>query len=470
MASKLEQLYAVLPVPLQNVAVSLQGWRFARERYGKIYQKYLDELMRSQWLSHEEFREMQTNQLRSLLKEAVDNVPYYQRALSNISKKIDSISLDSIGEIPILEKFVLRTQTREFTNEQRLKYGYSRVQTSGTSGSPLSIPQDSYSIKHNVAFRSRQFRWAGITGEEINVLLTARLILGNENRPPFWRRNAAERQWLFSLYHISDENLASYVDKIAAIQPVFISGLVSGLYVLARWIRDNGRIGDIRPWAIITAGETVHNFQREEIERAFNSRIFDYYSSSEGAPFITQCPAGRMHINPESGIIEFLRPDGTNAQPGEDAEMVVTSFYQRTVPLIRYRIGDTAAFAENQSCPCGRQMPIVEYVGGRESDTLCSSERGRVGSAAISTVFYKLPSRLKESQIEQVGTDSFVFRYVPQDAPLSEQEKSTIIEEIKNRLGSSIDVDVQIVEEIPKGPNTKSRLIVGLKENRNRQR
>jgi phenylacetate-CoA ligase len=290
------------------------------------------------------------------------------------------------------------------------------------------------------------------------------LILGNENRPPFWRRNAAERQWLFSLYHISDKNLPEYVDEIAAIEPVYITGLPSALYELARWIRDNGRIGDIRPWAIITAGETVHNFQREEIERAFNSRIFDYYSSSEGAPFITQCPAGRMHINPESGIIEFLRPDGTKAEAGEDAEMVVTSFYQRTVPLIRYRIGDTAAFAENQSCPCGRQMPIVEYVGGRESDTLCSSERGRVGSAAISTVFYKLPFRLKESQIEQVGTDSFVFRYVPQDAPLSEQEKSTIIEEIKNRLGSSIDIDVQIVKEIPKGPNTKSRLIVGLKK------
>jgi phenylacetate-CoA ligase len=177
-----------------------------------------------------------------------------------------------------------------------------------------------------------------------------------------------------------------------------------------------------------------------------------------------------MHINPESGIIEFLRPDGTTAQPGEDAEMVVTSFCQRTVPLIRYRIGDTGALAKNQTCPCGRKMPLAEYVGGRESDTLYSTERGRVGSAGLSTVFYQIPSRLKESQIEQVGIDSFVFRYVPHNEPLNESEKSIILKELTERLGHSIDVKIQTVKEIPKGPNTKSRLIVGLKKDATTQK
>lgn len=470
MPSKSERIYSILPVPLQNVSASLMGWTFARRRYGKMYQKYLDELMRSQWFCYEEFREMQNAQLRSLLKEAVDKVPYYRSAFGNLAGRIDSITLDSINEIPILEKSVFRTRTQEFINKERLRYGYSQIQTSGTSGTPISLPHDYRTVKRNVAFRNRQFRWAGITGNEVNVLLTARLILGKKSGPPFWRYNVAEHQRLFSLYHISDKNLPKYVDKIASIQPVYISGLVSALYELARWIKDNNRVGDIRPWAIFTTGEIIHDFQREEIESAFGSRIFDYYSSSEGAPFITQCYAGGLHLNPESGIIEFLRPDGTPAQRGEDAEMVVTSFYQRTAPLIRYRIGDTAAFAENQNCPCGRQMPLVEYVGGRESDTLYSSERGRVGSGALSTIFYQIPSRLKESQIEQIDTDSFVFHYVPRGEPLSEKEKAVIIEQLKSRLGSSIDVSIEMVDEIPKGPGGKSHLIVGLKKDRNKQK
>ncbi len=400
MPSKLERIYGVLPVSLQNIAVSLQGWIFARKRYGKMYQKYLDELMRSQWFSYEEFRELQDAQLRSLLKEAVDKVPYYRSACGDLAGRIDSITLDSINEIPILEKSTLRARTQEFINKERLRYGYSQTQTSGTSGSPLEIPHDIRSLRYTVALRGRQFRWAGITGDEVNILLTSRLILGKKDGPPFWRYNAAEHQWLFSLYHITDKNLPKYINKIAAIKPGYISGISSALYELARWIKDNNRLGDIRPWAIISTGETLYDFQREEIERAFSSRIFDYYASSEGAPFITQCCAGGLHLNPESGIIEFLRPDETPARRGEDAEMVVTSFHQRTVPLIRYRIGDTAALAENQHCPCGRQMPLVEYIGGRESDTLYSSERGRVGSAALSTLFYQIPSRLKESQID----------------------------------------------------------------------
>ena len=220
---------------------------------------------------------------------------------------------------------------------------------------------------------------------------------------------------------------------------------------------------------INTTAETLMDFQREEIEKAFGCKVFNHYSSSEGAPFVTECPAGRMHLNPESGIIEFLKPDGEPAEPGEEAEMVVTSFFQRTMPLIRYRISDIGALAEDQICPCGRQMPIVAYIGGRESDTIYTTERGRIGSAGLSTTFYKIPSRLKESQIEQVGADSFVFRYIPLEEPLSEKEKTIVIEQFGNRLGPSVEVDIQIVDHIAKGANGKARLIIGLPDkNKNR--
>jgi phenylacetate-CoA ligase len=170
-----------------------------------------------------------------------------------------------------------------------------------------------------------------------------------------------------------------------------------------------------------------------------------------------------MHINSESGIVEFLRPDGSIAEPGEQAEMVVTSFIQRTLPLIRYRIGDVGTLAENQNCPCGRKFPVVKYISGRESDVLYSTERGMVGSAGLSTALYKIPGRLKDSQIEQVGTDSFVFRYVPNEKELTEQEISIISEELYKRLGKSIEIKFEEVEEIRKGAHGKSQLVIGLR-------
>lgn len=147
--------------------------------------------------------------------------------------------------------------------------------------------------------------------------------------------------------------------------------------------------------------------------------------------------------------------------------MVATGFFQRTVPLIRYRIGDIGVLAEKQTCPCGRQMPIVKYIGGRESDVLFSTERGLLGSTAASWIHSQIPWTVKASQIEQVGIDLFVFRYVPTNKPLSEQEESHVVYTFQQRLGKSIDVKIEVVNEIPKDPNGKSRFIIGLSDKNN---
>ncbi|OHB59880.1 MAG: hypothetical protein A2173_12010, partial [Planctomycetes bacterium RBG_13_44_8b] len=374
MPSKLEAIYARLPVFLQNVAVSVKGWTLTRNRFGGKYNQYVSDLMRSQWFSREQFRQMQICELRRLLREAVENVPYYRQALDKFTDGIDTINLENLKKIPFLYKYLLREDTDRFINKSRLKYGHEQGHTSGTSGAPVVWPYDFDSLQYDLAFRERQYRWAGITGREKSARFGGRVLLGNHNSPPYWRYNMAEKQCLFSSYHISEETLPIYYEALLEFNSAYVHGYPSAIYEVAKWINKNGKSGLWRPWAITVSAETLMDFQRQEIEKAFASRVFNYYSSSDGAPFITQCCAQRMHLNPESGIIEFLRPDGTEAQPGEEAEMVVTSFFQRSMPLIRFKIGDTAMLSEVQTCPCGRQMPIVEYIGGRESDVLYTSQ------------------------------------------------------------------------------------------------
>ena len=462
MPSTPRKIYAVMPVGIQNILVSLRGWAFNRNRYTGKYRWYFDNLMRSQWLSAEQFRDLQTAELRKLIKEAAQNVPYYRKTLGKFLNKLDSLTLDNLKDIPVVDKSFFRANVKEFTNPESLKHGYEIDQTSGTSGSPLVIKYDFSSLKYNLAFRERQYRWAGVTKSNVSVHFSGHLILGRHNRPPFWRYNALEKQWLFSIYHMHDDNLGCYADKLAQIQPVYIDGYPSSLYVLAKWLQSSGRAGEILPWVVITTAENLDEHQRNLIEKVFGCRSFDYYSSSEGAPYITQCAAGSYHINPESGIVEFLRPDGEYAEPGEEAEMVITSFFQRTVPLIRYRIGDTAVLAENQDCPCGRQMPVIKYIGGRQTECVYSTERGWVSSVAISCFMFAIPDRINGSQIEQIGSDSFILRYIPNGSPLNQQEIAAVLEKFYDRLGRSIDVKFEVVDEIPKGPAGKSRMFIGL--------
>jgi len=468
MSSHLEQIYAIMPVGVQNLMVTIKGWKFVRKRYGKKFQDNVNTLMRSQWFSCDQFRELQTTEFRKLLEEVMQNVPYYQKVLSKYSGKINNIDLDSILEIPLLEKSLLRKDTELFINKNRLKYGNEQGHTSGTSGSPIVWPYDLDSIQYDLAFRERQYRWAGVSRKHKSARFGGRVILGKHNNSPFWRSNCSDKQYLFSSYHISEKTLPIYYEALKNMNFAYLDGYPSSLFSVAKWINKQGKSGHWRPWAVITTAEVLMDFQREEIEKAFGCKVFNHYSSSEGAPFVTECSAGRMHLNPESGIIEFLRPNGEPAELGEDAEMVITSFFQRTMPLIRYRIGDTGALDENQVCPCGRQMPIIKWIGGRATDVLYSSQGGRVVSAGLSTALCKLAGRLKESQIEQVGEDSFVFRYVADGGSLSDKEKKNILEVFYGRLGLSVEIKLVELDFIPKGPNGKLRQIIGLNNHNNK--
>lgn len=457
MTSKLEKIYAGMPVSLQNLVVSVKGWTLKRKRYGGKYHQHLNNLMRSQWFSAEEFRDMQLRELRKLIREAAENTVYYHKTLGHLLGGLESLTLENIADLPLLEKSVLRTRTWDFVNKERLRYGYVESHTSGTSGSPLVMPYDFESGHHNEAFRSRQYRWAGMTGFEVSVHFSGRLIMGTRKGPPFWRYNAPRRQWFFSTYHMTEENLDYYADKLSNIQPVYLSGYPSALYVLARWIKSHGRVGEVRPWSVITTAETLLDHQRKLIEEVFGCRVFDYYSSAEGSPYITQCAAGNYHINPESGIVEILRPNGNPTADGEIGEMVVTSFFQRTVPLIRYRIGDTA-ISKNHVCVCGRNMPMIQSVTGRLDDLLWTKERGFV--SRLTSAFRSIPPSIREAQIAQTGLNEIEVRYVPDGKLFQDEHIQKVIEELRLRLGQSVQLKLVQMSRIPRSKSGKFKTVV----------
>lgn len=462
MSVALRIIYESMPVFGQNVMVSTKGLALYMKRYGGKYRQYVDGLMRSQWLTAQQFRDIQTSKLRELLTAAVREVPYYRRAFAPFASSLEGFGLDNLSELPLLDGALLRKNTREFLDRSRLKHGHDDGHTSGTSGSPLVWPIDLDSFQFSMALVERHYRWAGVTTNQRSARFTGRVIAGRRSSPPYWRYNVARNQWLFSVYHLSDSTLPAYYEALQRISPAYIESYPSAILSVAKWVNKHRKEHLWRPWAVFTGGETLLDFQRKEIESAFGCRVFNFYGSAEGAPVISECAAGRLHLNPESGIVEFIKPSGAQAGPGELAEMVVTSFRQRSMPLIRYRIGDTAVLAERQTCPCGREMPIIERIEGRESDTLRSAERGLIGSASLSTLLYCVPSRIAESQIEQVTEQEFVFRYVPIGGPLTVEEQQLVSVEFRNRLGDTIALRLEVCDGIPKSESGKTRLIVGL--------
>ena len=198
----------------------------------------------------------------------------------------------------------------------------------------------------------------------------------------FWRNNHIDKIRYYSTFHMAPVNLPYYVEDLAMFRPAFLCGFPSAIGELARFVEMTGRAGSFEVRAVFTTSETLTPSQREAIERVFRCPVRNQYGSSEGAPFIMECRQGRLHIDVTSGVFEVVDADD---QPAESGEVLVTSFYMRETPLIRYRIGDRITLSDEARCPCGwiPHLPRQSRAGHRTLSTSLGEARSSPRKSAI---------------------------------------------------------------------------------------
>jgi phenylacetate-CoA ligase len=209
--------------------------------------------------------------------------------------------------------------------------------------------------------------------------------------------------------------------------------------------------------AIIASGDTLVGGMRESIERFFQCKCFDHYGQSEGVAMAMECRYGRMHVLPALGIIEILRADGSPCPPGEVGEVVATGLMNEAMPLIRYRLGDYAAWAEDQSCPCGNRQPAITNLEGRVDDYLVTEDGRKIGR--LSTALKRSPS-VHSAQIVQ-DRPGHARLLVRPGSGYRSADALAIRDDILERIGE-FSMDIFEVPEIPKNPQGKSSLVVRL--------
>jgi phenylacetate-CoA ligase len=250
------------------------------------------------------------------------------------------------------------------------------------------------------------------------------------------------------------------VETVVAFRPEIVDGYPSAVHIFAEHVL---RTGDerLRPRAAMLTAETVLSRQRETIEKAFACKVYNQYSSQEGAPYISECRDGSLHVHPDSGICEILDERGAPAPPGEAGNLVVTSFMTSVTPLLRFSTEDVAVpAAPGTRCPCGSSFPVVEAVVGRVDDILHTPDRGFVGR--LDPVFKKLPNSVVEAQIVQTAPDRIVARLVPDRSRYVRHHADLLLEEMRKRLGRVVQIEVEEVDHLPRGARGKLRPVVNL--------
>lgn len=453
----LKRLYDRLPAGVQDVAASIYGYRQRARIYGDGYHKAYATIIDSQWWSESRVTAYRDEACNRFLKSAVAESSYWRGLAADLGLTVNTLSVETLAQLPILSK----QQVREAGNDllagpwaSGARRGVS-VHTSGTTGMGLHLVLSRECWQREYAFRDLHRAWGGIRPGDTTATLAGHPVVPIEReRPPFWRHNAAFNQTVFSSQHITEASLAFYVRELVRLAPRLLHGYPSSVYVIASYCLEIGE-DRIRPAAVYCHSETLFDWQRATIERAFGCKVFNWYGNTEMTVNIVECERGTMHVKNEHSLVEFLRADGSAARPGEYARIVTTGFGNAATPLIRYDTGDMAVLREG-TCECGRPGPLVEAILGRQEDVFVTPDGRMVGRLDHA---FKDAINVVEAQLVQDEPGAVEVRVVRRPEYTTEDERM-IERELRARLGSRVAFHFIYMDRIPRQANGKFRFAV----------
>lgn len=454
-----ERFYYSAPLWVQHMLVTLYGISLRLQRYNKRAKAHLQRLLANETMDSEAIRLVQETLFVTMARDAIAHVPYYSdwAAKQGVEAK-DIKGLEHIVLFPLLDKETVRQNPQLFFNKRILAQQKTfEMSTSGTTGSPLVVLSDPDSRTLHYAFWSRIRAWFGLPPLSRRATLFGRIImLPEENSPPFWRYDLAQKNLLFSSYHLSERNLGDYIAKLKHYRPDELIGYPSSLYQLAHYIVHNGLIGQVIPKVVFSTAEHLLEYQRHLISEAFRCPVINQYGCTEMVIFASECEHGSLHIHPEHGLFEILDVSNIDDSEVVDGEAVCTGLVNAAMPLIRYRIGDQICLNRCKTCPCGREFLMIESIEGRRDDLIKTPDGRQVGR--MDPVF-KGFSGIKECQIIQYSLNKLIINIVCDEA-YNDQIESALLHEFRKRLGDEMVLKLVKMEEIPRTFNGKFRAVI----------
>ena len=145
-------IYDSLPVWAQNLAVNFASVRNFRDKYGADFHRFLAQLKANERKSRDQLEAEQQQALLALLRYAVTHVPFYRE---------QNLPPDDFAAWPILEKQSIAAAPEKFLSDEFDSHRLMTINTSGTTGTPLTVRFTKEYHQMEMAFRWRHKAWAG---------------------------------------------------------------------------------------------------------------------------------------------------------------------------------------------------------------------------------------------------------------------------------------------------------------------
>ncbi len=364
--------------------------------------------------SEHETRHLLARRLR-WLRAALPRSPYYlQRLREAALAPSDLATLDDLAHFPTLDRETLRARGRDlpaFDPDGRVAREIVAVQSSGSTGQPVTILKDGYDCLHMWAVL--RF-WAGRFGVALpsrpRVALLCSLASGIQYsvRLPLLGDGALHR---ISLVGSDPEG------RLRRAAPDVVFSDPAGLHWLA------ARPDAAQPRLVLTSAQYFSLHQRGALGAVIAAPVVNYYASSDAGPIAWECvqSLGRFHVLLPDVWVESL-----------DGELVVTRLRPSVLPLLRYRTGDSGAVSRDE-CGCGYRGWSITGFTGRRACAFAKPGGGQADAWQLAWLFKHYP--LRGFRLTQCGRESFELELVADGAALDTVDLSERLRSSLRNLG-----------------------------------
>lgn len=160
----------------------------------------------------------------------------------------------------------------------------------------------------------------------------------------------------------------------------------------------------------IAMSEGLNDYTKKAMEKHFHCSCISRYSNVENGMIAQQMPGitNEFYINFASYYVELLNLENNNTcSLGKPGRIVVTDFYNKAMPLIRYDTGDIGTMGER--IMNGKKFPVLEKIEGRKMDMVFNSNGDLVSSFTITNGMWKY-TELNQYQFIQKGKKEYHFK------------------------------------------------------------
>ncbi len=407
----------------------------------------------TEWWPAERLAAQQLAHTDALIRFTHDAVPFQRPRLGPIVERIgDGLTAEVFAEVPVMTRALVQEAGDALASET-LPGGHGArhtVKTTGSSGRPVQAQLTRLTSLYNAAATLRGHQWfrRDLSGTNVSILVT-----------PDGRERRRQRAWApgssgTALLYSNGVPARRLLDMLVEDDPDYLQCHPSMLQELIHCSVEAGvkpkRLRDVR-----TLGEVLEPGLRSLCEQHWDIPVRDNYSSEEFGILPLQCPDhDHLHVMSERAIVEILNDDDRPCAPGEIGRVVVTGFLGYATPLIRYEIGDRAI--AGAPCPCGRGLPVIERIIGRERQSVQLPSGERL-FPVLDAEPLLLKSGVKQYQLVQTSTEEIDLNLVA-EGPLAAEEEAEIVSHFQHNFRHPFTFRFNYVDAIARGPGGKFQI------------